>query len=470
LQKALLLFTKVPQPGRVKTRLLGPHGLSPTKASDLYSAILADIFDIMAELAKSKAVRLYVCYTPQNEEDRIRELLDDHKSVGASFLPQNEEATIAQRISIAFDTVFNRGSDVIVMIFGDQPQLDLKLLLEAFQTLEGAAKRKEQRLVLGPTCDGGTYLIGLTSGLAGWLHSSIDCTSTSKAVSKLLAKAQAVNVSFTLLDERIDLDDLGDLTLLRTRPPINYPRTVAILKTLPSQYTQDMSSVVSVIIPTLNEERTLERTIESVRANRYASEIIVSDGGSRDHTLEIANRLADRVIVTSHRGRQHQENMGARGAKGDTLLFLHADTVIPPTMLGNIITVFQDPGIVAGGAHLMYSSPGRFRYRALCVLRDLGSRILGISGMGSSFFIRKETFQLLYGFDEGMNEEAVDMCKRLRALGKHIMLDEVVQTSARRYERSGFIQTVLAWIITISLSYFGVRAVPIEKYLWRVVR
>jgi len=90
--------------------------------------------------------------------------------------------------------------------------------------------------------------------------------------------------------------------------------------------------------------------------------------------------------------------------------------------------------------------------------------------MGSSFFVRRDPFRLLGGFDEGMNEEAVDMCKRLRVLGRHIMLDEVVQTSARRYESSGFIKTVFAWAFTIGLSYFGIRAVPIEKYLWRVVR
>jgi glycosyltransferase A (GT-A) superfamily protein (DUF2064 family) len=470
LQKALLLFTKVPEPDRVKTRLLGPHGLPSTKASELYSAILADIFDIMTQLARSSPAHLYVCYTPQNEEHRIRELLDHDERVGASFLPQKEEATTAQRIAIAFDCAFNAGSDITVMIFGDQPQLDLEQLLEAFQTLERATRRKEQHLVLGPTCDGGTYLIGLTSGLADWLRTSVDCTSTSKAVSKLVAKAQVNDVPFTLLDERIDLDDLDDLTLLRSRPPLNHPRTVTILETLPPQRARDMNRFVSVIIPTLNEEKTLERTIQSVRANPFPSEIIVSDGGSDDHTLEIANRLADRVIVTNHRGRQHQENLGARGAKGDTLLFLHGDAVIPPTMLENIMNALQNHEIVAGGAHLMYSSPERFRYRALCVLRDLGSRILGISGMGSSFFIRKETFRLLSGFDEGMNEEAVDMCKRLRVLGKHVMLDDIVHTSARRYERLGFFPTVLAWFITISLSYFGVRAVPIERYLWQVAR
>ena len=62
----------------------------------------------------------------------------------------------------------------------------------------------------------------------------------------------------------------------------------------------------------------------------------------------------------------------------------------------------------------------------------MGSRILQISGMGSAFFIRRDTFRLLWELDEEMNEEAVDMCKRLRAVGRHVILDEVVPSSARR--------------------------------------
>jgi hypothetical protein len=387
-----------------------------------------------------------------------------------TFFPQNEKNTTAERIAGALNTAFSDGSDSGVVVFGDQPELDKELLSESFRVLERAADRKEQHLVLGPTCDGGTYLIGLTSGLASWLHSSIDCTNTSKAVSKLVAKAQSAGVPFTLLGERADLDDLDDLRRLKNQPPDNYPRTLAMVKRLPSFWSEERKNFVSVIIPTLDEEKTLEATILSVRASPYGSEIIVADGGSSDGTLEIANRLADRVIIMSRPGRQHQENVGAKGAKGDVLLFLHADTIVSPTILQNIAASLQDQEVVAGGAHLMYSSPERFRYRALCVLRDVGSRMLAISGMGSSFFIRRETFQLLGGFDEGMNEEAVDMCKRLRGLGKHIMLDEVVRTSARRYEISGFFRTVFAWAFTIALSYFGIHAVPIEKYLWRVVR
>jgi glycosyltransferase A (GT-A) superfamily protein (DUF2064 family) len=429
-----------------------------------------DIFDIMKELAELMTIRLYVCYAPQNEGTKIRELLGTGEPAKVSFFSQNEKNTTAQRIAVALNTALSDGSDIGVIVFGDQPELDKGLLFEAFRALERAAVRKEQHIVLGPTCDGGTYLIGLTSGLVSWLHSSIDCTNTSKAVSKLVAKAQTAGLPFTLLSERADLDDPDDLRRLKNQPLSNYPRTLAMVKRLPSIWPEEGKNFVSVIIPTLNEEKTLEATILSVRASPSRSEIIVVDGGSDDGTLEIANRLADRAIITSRPGRQHQENVGAKGAKGDVLLFLHADTIVSPTLLQNITASLQDQEVVAGGAHLMYSSPERFRYKALCVLRDVGSKMLAISGMGSSFFIRRETFQMLGGFDEGMNEEAVDICKRLRGLGKHIMLDEVVKTSARRYESSGFVRTVFAWAFTIALSYFGIHAVPVEKYLWRVVR
>jgi glycosyltransferase involved in cell wall biosynthesis len=286
----------------------------------------------------------------------------------------------------------------------------------------------------------------------------------------MIVKARLAEVPVGILDERTDLDDLHDLELLRDQQRGNYPHTNSVLRTLPSTSLYRAGDMVTVIIPTLNEEKTLTRTIESIRTQHCRCEIVVVDGGSIDRTLELANQLADRVIVTSLRGRQHQENIAANSAKGDILLFLHADTVVPPTILQSIVTTLHDRTIVAGGAHLIYSPPDRFRYKALSAFRDVGSRILRISGMGSAFFIRRDAFQLLGGFDEEMNEEAVDMCKRLHALGKHVMLDEVIRSSARRYEQTGFARTIFAWMFTIALSYIGIRAVSIEKYVWRVVR
>jgi glycosyltransferase involved in cell wall biosynthesis len=186
---------------------------------------------------------------------------------------------------------------------------------------------------------------------------------------------------YTILPEKIDLDDPNDLRMLLRTPPRGYPRTNLILKTLDNGEPLKEEDKISVIIPTLNERKTIGNTIQSIRAQLPPVEIIVVDGGSRDGTLQIANQLADRVVIASAQGRQHQENVGARGAKGDILLFLHADAVISSTFLQSIRSTCQDPTIVLGGAHLAYSSPQRFRYRALCILRESVSKMLGISGI-----------------------------------------------------------------------------------------
>jgi GT2 family glycosyltransferase len=157
------------------------------------------------------------------------------------------------------------------------------------------------------------------------------------------------------------------------------------------------------------------------------------------------------------------------GAKGDIVLFLHADTLVSPTLLQNIGKTLIDPDVVGGGARLAYV-PHRLRYRALCALRDRVSQRLGIFGMGPSFFVRRRLFHDVGGFDKEINEEGVDMSKRLRRHGRLVMLDEIVQASARRYERSGFLKTLCAWGFTVALSFMGIHGSSIEKYIWRVVR
>lgn len=196
----------------------------------------------MKNLAQSMSVRLYVAYWPENEGSTIRELFGPEQEAKVSFFPQDEKETTAGRIAMALRTAFNDGTDVAALVFGDQAELDEKLLHETFEALEVAASGKEQHLVLGPTCDGGTYLIGLTSGLASWLYSSIDCTSSSKAVSKLIVQAGASNLSLTVLEDRVDLDDIDDLNLLKKKTLVSHPRTEAKLKSLPSVSSQESES------------------------------------------------------------------------------------------------------------------------------------------------------------------------------------------------------------------------------------
>jgi len=299
---------------------------------------------------------------------------------------------------------------------------------------------------------------------------AIDCTNTSKAVSKLLVHGIRDQISHTLLKTLIDLDDLLDVDLLSRRPLSSAPRTASVLRSLMIDRKHFHGNGMSVIIPTLNEEKTLEKTISSLRSQGLPpKEIIVVDCGSQDRSLEIANAFADRVILAESCGRQYQENVGAMGAKGDILLFLHADASVSPTLSESIARTLSDQKVVGGGARLTHV-PHRMRYQALCILRDRVSRVFGIYGMGSSFFVRRKVFNDVGGFDQEINEEGVDMSKKLRKYGRLVMLDEIVQTSARRYEQSGFFKTLCVWGFTIALSLLGVHARSIENYLWRIIR
>jgi glycosyltransferase A (GT-A) superfamily protein (DUF2064 family) len=465
---ALILFTKVPEPGSVKTRLTGEgRVLSIEDASRLYSDVLLDVFDIMTDIANRQDARLYVSFTPSNAFAKLRNLLGDGDRV--NFIPQ-EGTAIAERIANAAGRAIEDGNDAAIIVFGDQPGLDSAVVIEALRVLDDARQGNERCIVLGPTCDGGTYLIGVTGDLRDWLRHNIDCTDSSKAVGKLLVQARREGIESVLLDERLDLDDPLDLWLLKREPLPQALRTAQALKRINLASLPQAPFDLSIIIPTLEEEENLEKTIQSLRAQRSPrTEIIVVDGGSVDRTLEIANQYADRVVCVRNPGRQRQENVGSQGAKGTVLLFLHADTKPSPNLLSGIQEAMLDPIVLGGGAHLAYF-PERLRYRVLCALREAVSRLLSIQGMGSSFFVRRDIFDRIGGFDERMNEEGVDMSKKLRQFGKVIILNEYIRTSARRFETLGFMRTVFLWALTVALSYLGVRAVSIEKYVWRVVR
>ncbi len=106
---------------------------------------------------------------------------------------------------------------------------------------------------------------------------------------------------------------------------------------------------LSIIIPTLNEELRIAATLKQIGEG---VEIIVVDGGSTDKTREIAEKLGAKVIISSSKGRAFQMNLGAKIAKGDILLFLHGDTLLPQNYQEQIINTLSQSGIVAGAFEL----------------------------------------------------------------------------------------------------------------------
>jgi rSAM/selenodomain-associated transferase 2 len=204
---------------------------------------------------------------------------------------------------------------------------------------------------------------------------------------------------------------------------------------------------LSVVIPTLNEAAGIERALEALAPLRASGhEVIVADGGSEDGTCGLAAALADRVVVAP-RGRARQMNAGAAAATGDALLFLHADTRLPP----------RAEQAVAGA--LRAHAWGRFDVRIdgrspllalIAYFMNLRSRVTGIATGDQAIFVRRVAFR---GYPEIALMEDIAYSRSMKRTSPPACLSERVLTSGRRWERNGVIRTLLLmW--GLRLAYF----------------
>jgi len=205
--------------------------------------------------------------------------------------------------------------------------------------------------------------------------------------------------------------------------------------------------LISVIIPALDEEESLPATIRSCR-EAGECEVIVADGGSGDGTVEVARRLADRVVVSAP-GRARQMNAGAGAARGGILLFLHADTLLPACGLDAVLRALRDRR-VAGGAFrvALLPSPGAGAYvRAMLSLTgrmiNLRSALTRSCTGDQAIFLRAETFRELGGYPGIPLMEDVELSRAMRATGRTVLLPNRAGTSGRRWEAWGPLRTIL---------------------------
>jgi rSAM/selenodomain-associated transferase 2 len=204
---------------------------------------------------------------------------------------------------------------------------------------------------------------------------------------------------------------------------------------------------ISIIIPTLNEAEVLEETLRRARALPEVCEIIAVDGGSSDDTRDIAGRLGCRVLVSAP-GRGGQMRLGAAQATGDVILLLHADTWLPSNAGRAALDSLRDDRTAGGGYWKIFrdGSPLLLGSRFKCALRlYLGRRILGDQGM----FIRREVLEAVGGVPDMELMEEFELCRRLRRVGRLVLADATVVTSARRFAKRGVLRTyLLMWRLT----------------------
>jgi rSAM/selenodomain-associated transferase 2 len=199
--------------------------------------------------------------------------------------------------------------------------------------------------------------------------------------------------------------------------------------------------MISVVVPTLDESPQIVATLSALRAMREAGhEIIVVDGGSRDGTPEAAEPLADRVLVASV-GRALQMNAGAKEARGKTLLFLHADTRIPPSAI-EALEEFHTTDRMWGWFDVRLSG-SQFMLRVVESLMNVRSRMTGITTGDHAIFVRRGTFEKVGGFPEIPLMEDIAISRALKREGRPFVIGRRIVTSSRRWEDEGTWRTIL---------------------------
>ncbi|MFP4006508.1 MAG: TIGR04283 family arsenosugar biosynthesis glycosyltransferase [Spirulinaceae cyanobacterium] len=216
-------------------------------------------------------------------------------------------------------------------------------------------------------------------------------------------------------------------------------------------FSSDTVTTISIIIPTLNEATQIVQTIQNAQTGD-GIEIIIVDAGSEDNTIQYAQKLGVKTFLSPQPGRAAQMNFGATQATGDILLFLHADTQLPPHYDGLIRAALAQPGVIAGAFQLGIDSP-EMSLRLVEKMVSWRSRFFQLPYGDQALFLTQETFKACGGFPDLPIMEDFEFVRRLKRQGKIVLVPASVSTSARRWQKLGVFKTTIINQIIV-LGYF----------------
>lgn len=215
-----------------------------------------------------------------------------------------------------------------------------------------------------------------------------------------------------------------------------------------------MTTPISIIVPTLNESAVVDLALQALQPLRARGhEVIVVDGGSRDNTLSLARKYADRTVM-SGAGRALQMNAGAGYAKHEFLLFLHADTLLPDTADELIHAALAPQASCWGRFDVRLDHPHPV-YRLVEHSINWRSHLSGVATGDQAIFVEREYFERVGSFDRLPLMEDVALSKKLLHFARPARVTTPVLTSARRWEQGGVLRTILLMWRLRTAFFFG---------------
>jgi len=404
MQQRLVIFTRFPEPGKAKTRLI--PALGSRRAAQLQRDMTRHTLAVARELAAGCPLSLEVRFEGGDAQKMAACFGNE-----LSYRPQGP-GDLGRRMERAFAEARAEGAERTVLIGTDCPEITPELIRAAFERLAACD------VVLGPANDGGYYLIGLQHP-APQLFTGIPWGSE-RVFRDTLRRAGGLSLDVSLLEPLSDVDRPEDL------PVWHRARRRA--------QTAAADRQISVVIPTRNEAGYLPGALAGLHGARNVETIVV-DGQSSDGTHEIARQHGCRVL-RSPPCRAAQLNAGARSASGSVLLFLHADTRLPAGFDATVRSTLEEPGVVAGAFRLRIDAPG-WPLRAIERAVDLRSRLFRMPYGDQGIFLRRETFEELGGFPDLPIMEDFELVRRLRRRGAIRISRSPVLSSGRRWKRLG---------------------------------
>jgi uncharacterized protein len=440
----ICVFAKPPVPGRVKTRLtplLGSLG-----AAELAKAFLHDTWASVSTLPWAKPVLASAQEGPQ-----------DFLHTPTEIWPQGEGDLGARLENISRRALRNHPH--VIAIGADSPGLPARYLEQAREALRRADA------VIGPSEDGGFYLLGLRKCPTGLL-SGIPWSAPTTCL-ETIAKLQAAGLTVYILDDWFDVDtaqDLEKLNALITAKQIEAPKTQHFLETHGWRWTGAEPTRCSVIIPTLNERESLPQGLQALAEHQWIHEVIVADGGSTDGTREwlAAQNFARLVDAPAAKG--NQINRGAQAASGDVFLILHADCQLPLDAGERIASALQSQEVAGGCFEVRFnaSRPRSLKMVAAginfrCRLRKAGTGDQGI-------FVRRKVFEEVGGCPAWPLFEDVELVRRVKKAGSFTVIRSCLIISSRRHLARGVFRTVLLIYGLRVAFWLGVSPFTLKKW------